>query len=186
MDAVLSEACCLALQVVQGKIGLLLEAHFGSALAEPALQDPMLFGAVAGPQARARPRAPCLPDGAHGRTTAHSTSSSGALCLPNGVHRLHSRSIRFHMRRQERAGADAVCEYSDMKTYAAAKAAFEGILAAYNQRRKPMKLVFFDDALDHLLRLHRTLSLPQVRACDGQHIDACPQCMRGRAARPPR
>ena len=71
------------------------------------------------------------------------------------------------MRRQEGAGVDVVRKYSDMRTYAAAKAAFEGIIAAYNQRRKPMKLVFFDDALDHLLRLHRTLSLPQVCACRG-------------------
>jgi hypothetical protein len=72
-----SEACCLALQVVQGKIGLLLEAHFGSALSESALQDPLLFGAIAAPQARARARALCLPDGAHGRTAAQLDSTCG-------------------------------------------------------------------------------------------------------------
>lgn len=56
-----------------------------------------------------------------------------------------------------------------MGTYAAAKAAFEGMLAAYNRALKPMALVLFDDALDHLLRLHRTLSLPQVRGCADAH-----------------
>lgn len=54
--------------------------------------------------------------------------------------------------------------YRDLKTYAAVKELFEGLLAMYNVSRKRMQLVLFDDALDQLLRMHRTLCLPQARS----------------------
>ena len=41
---------------------------------------------------------------------------------------------------------------------------FEEILKLYNSKKKPMNLVFFEDALEHLTRIHRTLRLPQVGA----------------------
>ena len=53
--------------------------------------------------------------------------------------------------------------YRDLKTYAAVKKMFEGLLEMCNASRKPVQLVFFDDALDQLLRMHRTLCLPQAR-----------------------
>ena len=34
----------------------------------------------------------------------------------------------------------------------------------YNERHTPMKLVLFDDALDHLTRVHRVLRMPQGHA----------------------
>ena len=40
---------------------------------------------------------------------------------------------------------------------------FEGVLEHYNEKKKQMQLVFFDDALEHLTRIHRTLRLPRVR-----------------------
>ena len=38
------------------------------------------------------------------------------------------------------------------------------ILEEYNERHTPMRLVLFDDALDHLTRLHRVLRMPQGHA----------------------
>lgn len=53
--------------------------------------------------------------------------------------------------------------YRDVGDFAAIQPLFEGLLAAYNAQRKPMQLVFFDDALEHLTRIIRTLRLPLVR-----------------------
>lgn len=37
----------------------------------------------------------------------------------------------------------------------------EAILAMYNEKNKPMNLVFFEDALEHITRILRTITLPQ-------------------------
>lgn len=58
-----------------------------------------------------------------------------------------------------------LCAYADIGTNAAAEGVFKQALARYNRKCKPMQLVFFGDALDQLLRMHRTLCLPQVPAC---------------------
>ena len=52
--------------------------------------------------------------------------------------------------------------YEDLGDYAAIKPIFEEILALYNTKRKAMTLVFFEDALEHLTRISRTMRLPQV------------------------
>ena len=38
------------------------------------------------------------------------------------------------------------------------------ILESYNETQPPMKMVLFDDALDHLTRVHRVLRMPQGHA----------------------
>jgi dynein heavy chain len=48
--------------------------------------------------------------------------------------------------------------YGDVKTI------FELLLASYNEKNKAMNLVLFDDAIEHLLRLHRLLRLPRGNA----------------------
>lgn len=53
--------------------------------------------------------------------------------------------------------------YEDVGDFAAIKPLFEELQQAYNRKRKPLNLVFFEDALEHLTRIHRTLRLPQVR-----------------------
>ena len=58
-----------------------------------------------------------------------------------------------------------LCAYTEIGTSAAAEEIFRQVLARYNQKCKPMRLVFFDDALDQLLRMHRTLCQPQVQTC---------------------
>ena len=68
------------------------------------------------------------------------------------------------LEQNEPAGGQQLGAYRDLKTYAAVKELFEGLLAMYNASRKPMQLVLFDDALDQLLRMHRTLCLPQARS----------------------
>jgi dynein heavy chain len=52
--------------------------------------------------------------------------------------------------------------YRDVGSYSTLQPLFESLLAAYNAKHKPMQLVFFDDALEHLTRIIRTLSLPMV------------------------
>lgn len=52
--------------------------------------------------------------------------------------------------------------YEDMGAFSDIKPLFENIMARYNETKKPMNLVFFDDALEHLTRISRTLRLPQV------------------------
>lgn len=52
--------------------------------------------------------------------------------------------------------------YKDVGTYGAIQPIFEALLTAYNAKHKPMQLVFFDDALEHLTRIIRTLRLPMV------------------------
>ena len=52
--------------------------------------------------------------------------------------------------------------YRDIANYDGAKSIWQQLLLAYNSQRKSANLVFFVDALDHLTRLHRVLSLPQV------------------------
>lgn len=68
------------------------------------------------------------------------------------------------LEQNEPAGGQKLGAYRDLKTYAAVKVLFEGLLAMYNASLKPMQLVLFDDALDQLLRMHRTLCLPQARS----------------------
>eukprot|EP00798_Chlamydomonas_sp_ICE-L_P031818 gene31818-7022_t len=51
--------------------------------------------------------------------------------------------------------------YEDVGDYTAIKPILEEILGLYNSKKKPMTLVFFEDALEHLIRIHRTLRLPQ-------------------------
>jgi len=59
--------------------------------------------------------------------------------------------------------------YKDVGSYSTLQPLFESLLAAYNAKHKPMQLVFFDDALEHLTRIIRTLRLPMVRlSCTGK------------------
>ena len=52
--------------------------------------------------------------------------------------------------------------YEDLSTYDLMKPVVEELLAEYNSKKKPMNLVFFDDAIEHLTRIHRILRLQQV------------------------
>ncbi len=61
----------------------------------------------------------------------------------------------------------------DLGSYQSIKGIFEGILQSYNEATavdgvtrlfKPMDLVLFDDALEHLCRIHRVLRLPRGNA----------------------
>lgn len=51
--------------------------------------------------------------------------------------------------------------YEDLGGYDNIKALFERFLKVYNSKHKAMQLVFFDDALEHLTRIHRTIRLPR-------------------------
>jgi len=52
----------------------------------------------------------------------------------------------------------------DLGGYDEAKALFELLLESYNEKEKAMNLVLFDDAIEHLCRLHRLLRLPRGNA----------------------
>ncbi|ESO91629.1 hypothetical protein LOTGIDRAFT_122204, partial [Lottia gigantea] len=49
--------------------------------------------------------------------------------------------------------------YEDVQDYDASKALFQEILEEYNESHTPMNLVLFDDALEHLTRIHRVLRM---------------------------
>lgn len=59
-------------------------------------------------------------------------------------------------------GGSEVRLYEDLGRYQDIKPVFEEVLEAYNQKNKPMQLVLFEDALEHLTRIERTLRLPQA------------------------
>lgn len=61
--------------------------------------------------------------------------------------------------------------YLDIGHYDTCKGIWQQLLTSYNQQRKSANLVFFVDALDHLTRLHRVLSLPQVQKAGQRWID---------------
>ncbi|KAM5237710.1 dynein axonemal heavy chain 10 [Ctenodactylus gundi] len=54
--------------------------------------------------------------------------------------------------------------YEDIQDYEAAKALFQEILEEYNETNMPMSLVLFDDALEHLTRVHRTIRMDRGHA----------------------
>lgn len=61
--------------------------------------------------------------------------------------------------------------YEDLGTFDLMKPVVEELLAEYNSKKKPMNLVFFDDAIEHLTRIHRILRLQQVtRSCTCNNI----------------
>ncbi|XP_028911199.1 dynein heavy chain 10, axonemal isoform X3 [Ornithorhynchus anatinus] len=54
--------------------------------------------------------------------------------------------------------------YEDIQDYEAAKALFQEILEEYNETNTKMHLVLFDDALEHLTRIHRIIRMDQGHA----------------------
>ncbi|XP_052801261.1 dynein axonemal heavy chain 10-like isoform X3 [Mya arenaria] len=54
--------------------------------------------------------------------------------------------------------------YEDIQDYDAAKALFQEIAEEYNDSHTPMNLVLFDDALEHLTRIHRVIRMDQGHA----------------------
>lgn len=60
------------------------------------------------------------------------------------------------------AGGGVLRLYEDLGRYSDIQPIFQTALSSYNEKRKPMQLVFFDDALEHLTRIQRTLRLPLV------------------------
>ncbi|XP_077015711.1 dynein axonemal heavy chain 10 isoform X3 [Tamandua tetradactyla] len=54
--------------------------------------------------------------------------------------------------------------YEDIQDYEAAKALFQEILEEYNESNTKMNLVLFDDALEHLTRVHRIIRMDHGHA----------------------
>ncbi|XP_067084612.1 dynein axonemal heavy chain 10 [Osmerus mordax] len=54
--------------------------------------------------------------------------------------------------------------YEDIQDYDAAKALFQEILEEYNENKTCMNLVLFDDALEHLTRVHRIIRMDRGHA----------------------
>ena len=54
--------------------------------------------------------------------------------------------------------------YEDVGAYVDIKSIFEECLEEYNMKNKTMNLVMFDDALEHLIRLERSLQMPNGHA----------------------
>ncbi|KAL7391500.1 hypothetical protein ABVT39_010104 [Epinephelus coioides] len=54
--------------------------------------------------------------------------------------------------------------YEDIQDYDASKALFQEILEEYNENKSRMNLVLFDDALEHLTRVHRIIRIERGHA----------------------
>lgn len=52
--------------------------------------------------------------------------------------------------------------YEDLESFDFIKPHIENVLEDYNIVNKKMNLVMFEDALEHLTRIHRLMRLPQV------------------------
>ena len=66
---------------------------------------------------------------------------------------------------KEVAGEEGVLRlYENVGAFADIKPLFEELLGAYNEKHKTMNLVFFEDALEHLTRIHRIIRLDQGNA----------------------
>jgi dynein heavy chain, axonemal len=51
--------------------------------------------------------------------------------------------------------------YEDLGSYDDVKAIMERLMELYNEKHKPLNLVFFEDALQHVARILRTITLAQ-------------------------
>lgn len=51
--------------------------------------------------------------------------------------------------------------YEDLKEFSVVKKKMDEMLEIYNEGKNPMNLVLFDDALEHLCRIHRMLRFPK-------------------------
>jgi len=54
--------------------------------------------------------------------------------------------------------------YQDMGDYGTVRKIFNELLENYNAEKRPMNLVLFEDALSHLVRIHRIIRMPQGNA----------------------
>ncbi|KAI9188096.1 hypothetical protein H9P43_002487 [Blastocladiella emersonii ATCC 22665] len=54
--------------------------------------------------------------------------------------------------------------YEDLLDYAAIRPLFQEILEEYNDKNNPMHLVLFEEALEHLTRIHRAIRMPKGHA----------------------
>ena len=163
----------LPAQVVQSKVTLLLCTHFSSDVAETAVREPLLFGALKEPKVMTPRIAKCLCLLACAFQAVVLQILNSCLqkhSLPTSLMDAHTAFTMCPTPRQEDDG-DMLCAYADIGTHAAAQGIFQRVLAKYNRKCKPMRLVFFDDALDQLLRMHRTFCLPQVQACSHESQD---------------
>jgi dynein heavy chain len=54
-----------------------------------------------------------------------------------------------------------LCLYEDLGSFGDVKKTMESLMGLYNTVYKPLNLVFFEDALEHITRILRTITLPQ-------------------------
>lgn len=119
-------------------------------LAEPVLADPILFGDF-----------------------ANLLELGGGV--GGGLGSATEAAVEQHHQQQQQEQEQAR-RYCDLGGFADVQPLLEGLLAEYNTKHaKSMQLVFFEDALEHLTRMIRTLTTPLVScmACEC----ACASCV---------
>jgi dynein heavy chain len=150
--------------VVSDAIAAALTQQWGD-MAPRALADPLLFGDFRGLAAELGPA-----DGAEGGSTpappdagARRASAVGDACAATAAAaRRRSSALGDAVAAAALAAPPAPRPYEDVGDYGTIKPLFERLLELYNVRApKKMNLVFFEDALEHLTRACRTLSLPR-------------------------
>ena len=146
-----SQRAACVLQLVQERVAALIQQKFQPA-ADHALQNPILFGDFKTfKQAR-------------GSTAAISQLSNiTAACCMSVMHTGIDRHTAVPAAEVLRLQMSEPRLYQDLGTYEDIKPVVQEVLEEYNIKKKPMNLVFFDNALEHLTRIHRILRLRQVR-----------------------
>lgn len=148
--------------VVRDMLAKLVQQRWGGA-SEVVLSDPLLFGDYKGLAAQLSTGEAEGEDGGSSGTPAAAVQAVAPAARRRST---ASEAIAAAARRVSSAGDVAVAAaarpYEDVGDYAGIKPLFERLLAAYNARApKKMQLVFFEDALEHLTRICRTVALPQ-------------------------
>jgi dynein heavy chain len=136
--------------VVSDAVSAIISQRWGT-LAPRALASPLLFGDFRGLARELLAQ------------EAAAAAGPGAVGPPDGpAARRASAASEAVVAASTAAAAAAPRPYEDVGDYTAIKPLFESLMAAYNVKAaKKMNLVFFEDALDHLTRICRTIALPR-------------------------
>jgi dynein heavy chain len=62
---------------------------------------------------------------------------------------------------EDTEGAEDPRLYEDFASHDKVKEKMDAMLEIYNEGKSPMNLVLFNDALEHLIRIHRILRFPK-------------------------
>lgn len=124
---------------VQGNIRTLVEEHFNSDL-ESAMRDPILFGDYRTALTESEPR------------------------VYEDIQDYDACKALFQVLASGELGTSPAHQHLEPKNHLCSLFFLQEILEEYNENKTRMNLVLFDDALDHLTRIHRIIRMDRGHA----------------------